>query len=79
MNLIEEKFARAKQVNASTRDLASSLAIVIWREMNGWDGDDKNNDFIRLHAQVKRVQDEIRVMTRGIVTILEQARAGGEE
>ena len=77
MNTIDELFARAKEVDASTHDLASSIAIAIWREMNGWQGDDKDRDFIRLHAQVKRVQDEIAMMSRGIRLVLEAARAEG--
>ena len=77
MTTIDELFTRAKEVDASTHDLASSIAIAIWREMNGWQGDDKDRDFIRLHAQVKRVQDEIKIMSRGIRLVLEAARAEG--
>ena len=77
MTTIDELFTRAKEVDASTHDLASSIAIAIWREMNGWQGDDKDRDFIRLHAQVKRVQDEIAMMSRGIRLVLEAARAEG--
>ena len=74
MTTIDELFTRAKEVDASAHDLASSIAIAIWREMNNWQSDDKDNDFIKLHAQVKRVQDEIRIMSTGIRLVLEAAR-----
>ena len=74
LTTIDEAFARATEVNASTHDLASSLAIAIWREMNNWQGEDKDRDFIKLHAGAKRVQEEITIMSRGIRLILEAER-----
>ena len=75
-NLIEEKFARAKEVKANVYDLASSLAIVIWREMNNWQTSPwrTDADFIRLHAGSKTIQEEISIMTRGIGLILEMEK-----
>ena len=73
-NSIDQVFTRAQEVNASTHDLASSLAIAIWREMNNWQGEDKDRDFIKLHAGAKRVQEEITIMLRGIRLILEAER-----
>jgi hypothetical protein len=67
---IEEAFAKAQEVQASNYDLASSLAIITWREMNNWQGEDKDHDFIKMHAWSRRCQEEIKTITRGIESIL---------
>lgn len=73
---IEEAFARAQEVTASSHDLAGSLAIIIWREMNNWQWSPHrtDGDFIKFHASCKRCQDEIKIMTNGIRLILDTER-----
>ena len=71
---INKAFTTARGVNASIHDLASSLAIIIWREMNNWGGNGRDRDFIRMHNQSRLIQDEIRIMSNGIRLILEVDR-----
>ena len=80
-NTIEEVFTRAQEVEASSHDLATSLAAIIWREMNNWQESPHrtDGDFIKFHAGCKRCQDEIKIMGKGIRLILDTERRQEEK